>query len=429
MKSLFNQYFTLLNKAEIPYAITGRTENYPEDIHSDIDIVIPKDRVNDFLGFMHKLENEKLNWIQTISHEATAYYFVVTLSCGSNHFLIKPDVCTDYFRNGALFLEANYLLENRVLNPKGFYVMAPEKEFIYYLLKKIDKGTISAEQFQHLADQWKENPTACLMASTPFFSKPNQLLLQQIFDANDEPLLVKSISALKKDLHNNLKFNGIHFLDRIKNRMSRIVKSTGLVVAFMGPDGSGKTTIINGVKESLTEAFRQNKQYHLFPKEGKEVAPTTDPHNQIPRGYLGSIAKLFYSLGLYVFGYWTKVYPLKIKSTLVIFDRYYHDILVDPKRYRHGGEKFWVKLVGYFVPKPDVWLLLDVPATVIQQRKAEVTPEECERQVIAYRKLFEKLDNAFIINANQTPEQVIYDTEEVLIQYLKNRTTKRYANF
>ncbi len=44
MTSLFNQYFTLLNKAEIPYAITGRTENYPEDIHSDIDIVIPKNR-------------------------------------------------------------------------------------------------------------------------------------------------------------------------------------------------------------------------------------------------------------------------------------------------------------------------------------------------------------------------------------------------
>lgn len=426
---LFDKYFHALNKTGITYAITGRTEQYPADIYSDIDIVIPKERVKDFLVFMHDLENEEMNWIQLISHESTAYYCIIALSDGNNHILIKPDVCTDYFRNGSLFLEASYLLTNNILNPKGFYVMAPEKEFIYYLLKKIDKGTISSEQFQHLADQWKENPTACLIASDPFFSKSNQLLLQQIFDSNDEPILIKSISAFKKDLHNNLTFNGIHFLDRIKNRMSRIVKPTGLVVAFMGPDGSGKTTIINGVKESLTEAFRQNKQYHLFPKEAKEVAPTIDPHNQKPRGELGSIAKLFYFLGLYFFGYWCKIYPLKIKSTLIIFDRYYHDILVDPRRYRNSAGNYWTKLVAYFVPKPDVWILLDVPATIIQQRKSEVSPEESARQVIAYRKLFEKLANAYVINANQTPEQVIYDTEEVLIQYLKNRTLKRYANF
>lgn len=429
MTSLFNQYFTLLNKTAIPYAITGRTENYPEDIHSDIDIIIPKNRIKDFFEFMCELKNENINWIQTISHEAGAYYCVITLATNTKHFIIKPDVCSDYIRNGSLFLQASYLLSNRVLNPKGFYVLAPEKEFIYYLLKKVDKGNVNKEQFQHLLDQWKENPTACLAASTPFFYQSNQFLLQQIFENATETLFTISCSVLKKDLHQNLSFSGLQFFARINNRIKRVCQPTGLVVAFMGPDGSGKTTIINGIKATLTEAFRQHKQYHLFPKEGNAAAPTTDPHNQIARGYIGSIAKLIYFLGLYVIGYWAKIYPLKIKSTFVIFDRYYHDILVDPKRYRHGAGKNWTKLIGFFVPKPDVWILLDVPANVIQQRKAEVTPEECARQVMAYRQLFENLNNAFIINANQTPEKVIYDTEEVLITYLKNRTIKRYAHF
>lgn len=125
-------------------------------------------------------------------------------------------------------------------------------------------------------------------------------------------------------------------------------------------------------------------------------------------------------------GYWTKIYPQKIKSTFIIFDRYYHDILIDKKRYRNGTTDFWIKFIGHFIPKPDLWILLDAPADVIQNRKKEVTYEECVRQVEAYKMLFGELNNAFIINANQTPEKVIYDAESVIIQYLKKRISKRY---
>jgi thymidylate kinase len=429
MKLIFNQFFAKLNSLNIPYAITGRTEHYPENIHSDIDIVILKDQFNEFWDFMRNLKNDNIDWVQTISHESTAHYYVITLSDKGKHHIIKPDVCSDYIRNGSLFLKADYLLKNRVKNEKGFYVLAPEKEFVYYLLKKIDKGRLDDDQYMHLKKQWKLNSIGCMEAITPFFTVKNQVLVQHLFDNNSNRLeLQKKIEVLKKNLHQNLNFNLGSFFGRVLNRMMRIVKPTGLVIAFMGPDGSGKTTIIDGVKKELTEMFRQNKQYHLFPKEGIETSPTINPHDQNPRGYFGSLAKLFYFLGLYSIGYWFKVYPLKIKSTLIIFDRYYHDILVDPKRYRNGTSQFWTKLIGYIIPKPDVWILLDVPGDVIQKRKAEVAPEECARQVIAYQDLFKKLDNGFIINGNQPPHDVIFDTEQIIINYLKVRTAKRYKN-
>jgi thymidylate kinase len=80
------------------------------------------------------------------------------------------------------------------------------------------------------------------------------------------------------------------------------------------------------------------------------------------------------------------------------------------------------------IPKPDVWILLDVPGDVIQKRKAEVTPAESKRQVLAYQDLFKTLKNGVVINGNQIPSKVVYDTEQVIINYLKVRTAKRYKN-
>lgn len=426
--NLFTKYFNALNNTGIVYAITGRTENYPENIYSDIDIIIPTEHFKDFWSSMQNIQSTGMKWIQVISHEFIAHYSIVTLTDGNEHQLLKPDVCSDYYRKGSLFLKAEYLLENRVFNPKGFYQLATDREFIYYLLKKIDKGNINQEQFEHLRNQWKQDTIACKVAMKTFFSEENQCLIVHLIESDDIEAFQSKIDLLQKKLHCSLKFSPKDFCLKIGNRISRIVKPTGLVVAFMGPDGCGKTTIINGVKKELTEVFRQNKQFHLFPKEGKETAPTIDPHAEKPRGFMGSILKLLYFFFLYTKGYWLKIYPLKIRSTLVIFDRYFQDQLVDPRRYRHGAGLFWVKLVGLFIPKPDLWILLDAPAEVIQKRKSEVPPEETTWQLKAYNELFETLKNAYVINANQTPEQVIYDTEKVIIDYMQRRTAKRYKN-
>jgi len=428
MDNLFRLYFKALNDSGISYAITGRTEYYPEIIHSDIDIIIPDGKFEAFWNFMLGLQQNKIEWIQIISHEINSHYCIVTLSEGAKHNLIKPDVCSDYYRKGMLFLKADYLLKDRIFNPKGFYQLASEKEFIYYLLKKVDKGNMDKQQFNHLLDQWNENKGGCLESISSFFDKECKQLIREAFEKNEILHLINNFAFLKKGLHQNLRFSVKDFLLKGKNRILRILQPTGLVISFMGPDGCGKTTVVNGVKFDLKEAFRQGKQFHLFPKEIDDVTPTTDPHALKARGYIGSLFKLFYFLGLYTIAYWHKIYPLKVRSTLVIFDRYYHDLWVDPTRYRHGAGKKWIKLIGYFIPKPDLWILLDAPANVIQQRKSEVSLDETTRQVKAYRQLFSQLKNAHIINANQSSTGVIYDAEKIIIDHLKKRTSLRYKN-
>jgi thymidylate kinase len=428
MTDLFSTFFGALNESGIPYGITGRTELFPHTIHSDVDIVIPSDQFKAFWAFMRDLQEKQVDWIQVISHESAAHFCIVSLSDKPNHRLLKPDVCADYYREGTLFLKADYLLTDRVFNPKGFFQLAPDREFIYYVLKKIDKGTIEPEHFKHLRDQWNRDPEGCLKATSSFFTKEGLTIIGDAFENNDDALLIHHIPSLQKNLHQHLRFRIHDRVLRLVNRVSRVVNPTGLVVAFMGPDGCGKTTIIDGVNAHLTEVFRHNKQFHLFPRERKAAAPTTAPHAEKKRGAMSSVLKLFYYLGLYVVGYWGKVYPLRVRSTLVIFDRYFHDLMVDPDRYRYGAGNAWLKLVGAFIPKPDLWILLDAPSDVIQGRKAEVPEEETARQVSAYRTLFSRLKNAHVVNANQPPELVTFDVESIIVQHLKQRTANRYKN-
>ena len=425
MIDLFNRFFSQLNASAIPYGITGRSEDYPQTLDSDIDIIIPTNAFQSFWSFMHHLEQDAIDWVQVISHEKTAHYCIISVARKSKHVLLKPDVCSDYYRRGTLFLKADYLLENRVLSPKGFFQLAPAREFIYYLLKKVDKGHITPDQFQHLHLQWKQDPSGCSSACFPFFGPKLQSILRCSFNDNDASLFSDHLSAFRKDLHHKLNRNLTGQLKHLSNRVLRVLQPTGLVVAFMGPDGSGKTTVINGVKETLGEAFRQNKQFHLTSREPTNGVPNANPHSESPRGFAGSLMKLAYLLVHYLTGHWTKIYPLKVKSTLVIFDRYYHDLLIDPRRYRHGASAVWVKIVSFFIPKPDLWILMDASPEIVQSRKSEVSPQETQRQVLAYQRLFSNLKNAYIVNANQSPRDTILDAEKIIMGHLKQRTKYR----
>ena len=71
-------------------------------------------------------------------------------------------------------------------------------------------------------------------------------------------------------------------------------------------------------------------------------------------------------------GYIFKVRPALGRANFVIFDRYFHDVLVDPRRYRYGGPLWYAKFLAGMVPEPNVVILLDADEHSIAARKCEV---------------------------------------------------------
>lgn len=188
----------------------------------------------------------------------------------------------------------------------------------------------------------------------------------------------------------------------------------GLWVAFLGADGCGKSTVIEHVERRLGPAWNGARRFHLRPHFGlrdPEGPPVTDPHGQVPRGRVTNVLKL----GLWwldcTLGYLLAVRPLLSRGRLVLFDRFVHDLLVDPRRYRFHGSEGLARAILGSIPAPDLFVVLDAPPEVLRARKQEVSDAEVVRQRAAYRDLAASMENAAVIDASRPVEAVVEDVE------------------
>jgi thymidylate kinase len=205
----------------------------------------------------------------------------------------------------------------------------------------------------------------------------------------------------------------------------RVLRPTGLVVAVLGPDGAGKSTVIEGLHRELSQVFRRTHRFHLRPRLLAGVrpanAPVTDPHGLPPRGKLASLAKLvFFVLDAWV-GHALCVSPLKRRSSLVIFDRYAQDMLADPLRYRLSTPRWLNAALLRPIPPPDLWLILDAPAPVLLGRKAEVSEAACAAQLAGYRHLLQELPHAVGIDTAQPQQASIAAACEAVLARMRER--------
>jgi thymidylate kinase len=129
-----------------------------------------------------------------------------------------------------------------------------------------------------------------------------------------------------------------------------------------------------------------------------------------PRSALTSVAKIF----VWLLEEWYAYLLQDKKAVLLICDRYYHDLLVDPIRYRYGGPMSIARLIGTLMPRPRLWVLLDAPTEILRARKQEVQAEESARQRQAYLSLVRKQRNYVIVDASQPLGKVITDVEHAI---------------
>ena len=195
-----------------------------------------------------------------------------------------------------------------------------------------------------------------------------------------------------------------------------------MAIGFLGPDGSGKSTIIEGLLDQ-TLPFRRHDYFHLKPipqKDNTIHQVVSDPHQYKPYSFLKSYFKLLFFVYQYNMGWLKHIVRLKIKSSLVIFDRYYDDVLADNKRYRYGGSKTIAKCIRYFIPKPKLYFILTTDANIIHKRKQEVPLQELQRQIKAYRNLADN-KRYFNIDVSKTPEEIVLEITKIIMQKMNER--------
>lgn len=215
-------------------------------------------------------------------------------------------------------------------------------------------------------------------------------------------LLKKKTSNVADNLH--------YKVFDLKRRFERIVHPTGLFIVLLGVDGAGKTTIAENLKARYVTAFRKIDHYHSRVRVLKDISQlkkdatpidASNPHGKKQKaGKFTSVAKFGYYFLDFLIGN-VKIAIAKIKSTLVLVERYYYDYSIDKVRYNLNLSDKFLSFFEHFVLKPDVIFILTGDSKKLLDRKHEITIDEIDEQK-------RKLNERFINN----PKAVFIDTTE-----------------
>lgn len=429
---LFRAFIQELHESDIPYCILGAYEQYPQHIGSDVDFMVAPRDLGRLAGVLERVASKTgSKLVQALRHETTACYFVLaTIGVNGQTVLFHPDASSDYRRNGRVWLRAEELLNRRRLHRNGFYVPAAEDAFIYYLVKRVDKLNVGNVHIERLRVLYREAPQRCAELIRQRWAEHWAVKIEKAVDIQDISFFEEQCGKLRDQLHaaapaESPTRRAQQEFREVLRRVQRGIHPTGLFVVVLGPDGSGKSSVMARAIPEVEGAFRKSARYHLKPgvlrSNTKAGVNVPDPHSKPPRGSITSMLKLAYMAADYWIGYAFKVRPQLVRSTLVVFDRYYHDLLVDPQRYRYGGPKWYARALARILPKPNLWILLDAPPNVLQSRKQEVTFAESARQRDGYLDLVKHLPNAVVIDASQSIEQVAARVSAVVVSRLQER--------
>lgn len=401
----------------------------------DIDIVVSKNiftKINNIIvQFSH---NNSYKVLQIFHHEYCAKYFVLAkLKNNVVEYLIL-DICSDYVRNGRIWIRDYEFLNNRT-NENGFYRPTPSIESEYIFLKHSLKKKWEKHHLDDFRDLYLENVQQIKSGIIKHLNTNLTERFIKYVEDNDLEKVNGTLLDIRKSilLDSFIKNPWNYFFFKIKNVariINRIFNPTGLHIVIIGTDGSGKSTIVTGLSNFLAPSFRQVKTYHLKPpiieKYKKSTLVVTEPHKHLPRNTVLSLLKLAVYLVNYVLGFFINILPKKLKSTLIVFDRYYYDLMVDQKRFRMKLPKSIIKFFYYIVPKPELVFFLKTNPQIAMHRKNELNIAELERQNLEFELLKNTIgSNFYVIENNLSVDAAVDKIINIVFNFLEARLNTR----
>ena len=179
-------------------------------------------------------------------------------------------------------------------------------------------------------------------------------------------------------------------------------QNSSIVVSFMGVDGSGKSTLIELLRKKLKNKFRKIKYIHLRPYLILLDKSTvqSNPHNsKATWPMLLNFVRILYWLIIYRFFF--HLFANNSKQ-LIIFDRYAHDLMIDPIRYKFNLPINIAKFILDLFPNPNLWIVVNAPIKVLEKRKKELPTKELKRQIRTYLNFAKQRKNSIVVNTNNS---------------------------
>lgn len=441
---LLEKVFKVINESNLDYCIQNKYEMMPEEIPSDIDMMYRDASEEDLDNLVNKVAKETgLIVTQKICQGYFEYTYIISYPCPQKYFQLQLDFYRAISRRGYLnIMPAEEMLENKRFY-KCFYVPDPYIEFKYMWIRRTIKHDMNNEHIEIAKKLYLNNPEKYIEQLKKDFGAEVSSLVLEILDKNDVEIFnrnfevfnsaAKRLSRKNASLPVRLKYTAFMLGTVIPKR---IFHKCGLSVAFIAPDGAGKSTIINRVKETVSGSFYGVNLYymrpHLFKNLGhynklnptEEAATNDNPHGVVCDGVFKSAVRFFFYNLDFQLGTLLKINRKKINKQLVIFDRYYYDYFADMKRYKYSLPAWFPAAFEWMIPKPDMVFVLDGNPEVLYERKKELPISELEKQCSVFHQLAQNRKNFYAINVNRDVDTIVDEVTETILQEMSRRTSR-----
>lgn len=400
-----------LDKENIPWMIMRNYKELPYENNSkDIDIAIPKkmwDKSRKIIYVIAK-NNGFARVIYTKFQSILCHTFFKF--SGNIIYSFKIDIFGCYEWRGAEYISFESIYKSsRIYN--SMHVPNEAMDAVMLFLKPLILGGTIKEKYQQMFETIFEKKKDDVQEIINGILGPKWgLYIWELYERKDYKKLKESYHFIRRQIWKRSFMKApVHTLYGMFSHYytecrRRIFTCENNLIAVLGSDGVGKTTFINNYKNLLIEYIPLEKElikgYHfrpcIFPNIKKLLLGRKydvknekfeDPHRAKPSGKIGSIARVLYYWLDYMIGMPIIFAKGRANNWYLIFDRYFHDFLVDPYRSRininYRCRCFFYKLVK----KPFITFVLLAEPKVIYQRKRELGLKEIERQTDEYLKL------------------------------------------
>jgi thymidylate kinase len=425
-----------LDIERVEYVLLGaaRTPGYGGS--QRIELAIAPQALGHVPGLLHRFcQGHEAKLVECrLAAPATWHAMVSWLNRSGRPEFARLEVFSELIRQGRTLLTAEELLRGRHVESgelrlrPAFFVATAAHEFCYLLLRAVFDGRLPEEQTEQLRDCWREAPGEAAAQLARFWSPQREGgMIQRAAERDDWSIVREHLGLLRAAVLRRRRISLAELWRAFWFRLGRPARMSGLLLACLGPQGIGKGEVIAALKARPLAPFGGIHTMELRPRifRPRTQDLPVGTRKQRPRGRAGTIAKLVMFALDYWLGFWTRIRPRLARGMLVVSNRYFDDVLVDPLRYRMARAFAFARALLPWVPRPDLWLVLDAPAGVISARSKALSEAESARQRGEYRRLLRGYENVVVLDARQPLDEVIAAAERAIVAHLENRTAER----
>jgi thymidylate kinase len=433
IKALFSE----LDQKKIDWMVFRNFEGLPDNNDSkDVDLLIRRTHIAKAITVLFATMKKMGYTRYTFDRFQCIWCYSFFKRVGSKWISIKVDLFYGLIFRGSETLSFSQIYDSSVIY-HGFRVPNPVMDSFMLWIKPVMTGGVVKDKYVDRILKSAKNDEFLELIEKTFNARvlneaKKYLVADEICNSACLQHKMRRISWLKSFRRHPitvLKDVVMHYLLEVVRRLKR---PSGMITALLGPDGVGKTTIIEKILDEIPDVFIKDiekiRVFHFRPNilpnlkkllnkhydESKENF--NNPHRATPDNKINSLFRIIYYWIDYVLGSY-KIRKACVDGNIVIFDRYSYDFIVDPLRARISLSDKLISAFMLHVPLPDKAFVLCASPEAIYSRKQELEFEEITRQIDQYKLLAGKRREMVLIDADRSPGDIV---DDIMYQWISS---------